>query len=138
MISVGLDLHKKTAQIAAMDKDGTVLFNRKIPHTREAIKAEVDRLPKHAKYVIESSSVWEETYRYMAEDLGLDVILSNPYTTMLIAKPKKKTDKVDAAVLADMRRGNYIPPCYVPDRKTSGERVAGAPLEGERSVTQSF
>ena len=23
MISVGLDLHKKTAQIAAMDKDGT-------------------------------------------------------------------------------------------------------------------
>ena len=46
MISVGLDLHKKTAQIAAMDKDGTVLFNRKIPHTREAIKAEVDRLPK--------------------------------------------------------------------------------------------
>ena len=35
MISVGLDLHKKTAQIAAMDKDGTVLFNRKIPHTRK-------------------------------------------------------------------------------------------------------
>ena len=124
MISVGLDLHKKTAQIAAMDKDGTVLFNRKIPHTREAIKAEVDRLPKHAKYVIESSSVWEETYRYMAEELGLDVILSNPYTTMLIAKSKKKTDKVDAAVLADMLRGNYIPPCYVPDRKTSGERKA--------------
>ena len=52
MISVGLDLHKKTAQIAAMDKDGTVLFNRKIPHTREAIKAEVDRLPKHAKYTV--------------------------------------------------------------------------------------
>ena len=115
MISVGLDLHKKTAQVAAMDKDGTVLFNRKIPHTREAIKVDVDRLPKHAKYVIESSSVWEETYRYMAEDLGLDVILSNPYTTMLIAKSKKKTDKVDAAVLADMLRGNYIPPCYVPD-----------------------
>ena len=92
--------------------------------TREAIKAEADRLPKHAKYVIESSSVWEETYRYMAEDLDLDVILSNPYTTMLIAKSKKKTDKVDAVVLADMRRGNYIPPCYVPDRKTSDERKA--------------
>ena len=74
---------------------------------------EVDRLPKHAKYVIESSSVWEETYRYMTEDLNLDVILSNPYTTLLIARSKKKTDKVDAAVLADLLRGDYISPCYV-------------------------
>ena len=124
MIYVGMDLHKLTAQIAAMDKGGNVLFNRKIQHTLEAIEMEVDRLPKHAKYVIESSSVWEETYRYMTEDLNLDVILSNPYTTLLIAKSKKKTDKVDAAVLADLLRGDYISPCYVPDRKTSDERKA--------------
>ena len=68
--------------------------------------------------------MWEETYRYMAEDLGLDVILSNPYTTMLIAKSKKKTDKVDAAVLADMRRGNYIPPCYTAKVKVEITRSA--------------
>ena len=37
-----------------------------------------DRLPPHTKYVMESSSVWEATYHFMTETLGLDVTLSNP------------------------------------------------------------
>ena len=60
----------------------------------------------------------------MAGELGLDVVVSNPYMTLLIAKSKKKTDRVDAAVLADMLRGDFISQCYVPDRKTSDERKA--------------
>ena len=79
-------------------------------------------LPTHAKYAMESSSVWEGSYRLMTEEMGLDVTLSNPYTTLLIAKSKKKTDKVDVVVLADMHRGGYIASCYVPDVKTSDER----------------
>ena len=124
MICVGMDLHKLTARIAAMDRGGNVLFNRRIRRTLEAIKMEVDRLPKHAKYAIGSPSVWEETCRHMAEDLNLDAMLSNPHTAPPIAKSKKKTGRADAAVLAEMRRGDYIPPCYVPDRKTPGERKA--------------
>ena len=124
MVYVGIGLHKKNAQIAAADEREKILMNRKIPHTREAIRYEALHLPKHARYVIESSSVWEDTYRYMTEELGLDVIVSNPYMTLLIAKSKKKTDKVDAAVLADMLRGDFISQCYVPDRKTSDERKA--------------
>ena len=122
MVYVGIDLHKKNAQIAAADERGKILMNRKIPHTREAIRYETLHLPKHAKYVIESSSVWEGTYCYMTEELGLNVIVSNPYMTLLIAKSKKKTDKVDAAVLADMLRGDFISQCYVPDRETSSAR----------------
>ena len=40
----------------------------------------------------------------------------------LIAKSKKKTDKADVVVLADMHRGGYIAACYVADIKTMGER----------------
>ena len=47
---------------------------------------------------------------------------SNPYKTRLIAESKKKTDKVDAFILADMLRGGYIASCYVPDFKTIDDR----------------
>ena len=124
MVYVGIDLHKKNTQIAAADERGKILMNKKIPHTREAIRYEALHLPKHARYVIESSSVWEGTYRYMTKELGLDVIVSNLCMTLLTAKSKKKTDKVDAAVLADMLRGAFISQCYVPDRRTSDERKA--------------
>ena len=40
--------------------------------------------------------MWYGVYRKLAGDLGLDVILSNPYLTRLIAKSKKKTDRFDA------------------------------------------
>ena len=122
MLYAGLDVHKKTIQVAVMDAKKEILMNQKIPHTPEAVRSLASRLPSHVRYVMESSSVWEGTYRLMTENLGLDVTLSNPYTTLLIAKSKKKTDKVDAVVLADMHRGDYIASCYVPDVKTANER----------------
>ena len=115
MVYVGLDLHKKTIQIAAVDDSGTELMNKKIRNTREALAGETSKIPSNSKYVIESSSVWEEVYRHMRNDLGLDVVLSDPYKTRLIAESKKKTDKVDALILADMLRGGYIAECYVPE-----------------------
>ena len=79
-------------------------------------------MPKGSKYVIESSSVWEDVYHYMRNELGLDVVLSDPYKTKLIAESKKKTDKVDALILADMLRGGYISECYVPEGRTADGR----------------
>ena len=122
MVYVGLDLHRKTIQIAAVDDSGTELMNKKIQNTREALAGETYKIPSNSKYVIESSSVWEEVYRHMRNDLGLDVVLSDPYKTRLIAESKKKTDKVDALILADMLRGGYIAECYVPEGRTADER----------------
>ena len=84
------------------------------------------RLPDRAKYILESSSVWEGTCRLMTEGMDHDVTLSNPYTTLLIAKSKKKTNRVDALILADMHRVDYTASCYVPDVKASDERPLSA------------
>ena len=121
-VYVGLGLHKNTIQMAAVDQKGTLLCNYKFQHTREDVDSEVSKMPKNAKYVIESSSVWNDTFHFMRDELGLDVILSNPYTTKLIAESKKKTDKVDAAILADMLGGGYIAECHVAGSKTTKER----------------
>ena len=114
--------HKRTIQIAVVDKHGNKLLNKNISSSLDVLKKELARMPRDTQYVIESSSVWEGVYNCMAHDLGLDVILSNPYKTRLIAESKKKTDKVDAFILADMLRGGYIASCYVPDFETIDNR----------------
>ena len=105
-------------QVAVMDKDGKVHENRRIECNPVAIKKAFSKMPKNAKYVLESSSVWYGIYRMLTDKLKLDVTLSNPYKTRLIAESKKKTDKVDAQILADLLRGDYVAACHVPDENT--------------------
>ena len=99
MAYVDLDLHKKTVQISVMDERGTEIFNASVQSDRKTLEASLRKMPPNAKYVLESSSVWWVTYRLMTEDMGLDVILSNPYRTKIIAESKKKTDKLTRASL---------------------------------------
>lgn len=119
---IGIDLHKKFMQVAVMQSDGTVLQNRRMDCDYRVIKREFAKFPDNAKYVLESSSVWYGMYRFLRDRLNLDVVLSNPRTTKMIAASKKKTDRVDARILADLLRGGYIAECYIPDEKTVGMR----------------
>ena len=111
---VGIDLHKKFMQVAIMQSDGTVLQNEKIECDYKIVEKKFAKFPDGAKYVIESSSVWYGMYKFLKEKLNLDVILSNPRSTKVIAASKKKTDKVDALILADLLRGGYIVASHVP------------------------
>lgn len=119
---VGIDLHKKFMQVALMDSGGKVLQNRRVECDLGDIEKEFSGLPAGARYVLESSSVWYGMYRFLRDRLGLDVMLSNPLATKRIAESKKKTDKVDAEILADLLRGGYIAGCYVPDEDMVKER----------------
>jgi transposase len=49
--------------------------------------------------------------------MGYQVKLANPKKTHDIAC-KKKTDKVDARILADLLRTNYLPEVWIPDEQT--------------------
>jgi len=120
---VGIDLHKKFLQVAVMDNDGKILQNKKVDNTHESIKKHFADISLYASIVMESSSVWYDTYRFLTDTLGYNkVILSNPYLTKAIAASKKKTDKIDAKILADLLRGGYIATCYVPNKKIVKER----------------
>ena len=115
---VGIDLHKKFLQVAIMDETGKVLQNDKVDNTHQSIKQHFAKIPISANIVMESSSVWYDTYRFLTDELKYkNVTLSNPYLTKAIAASKKKTDKIDAKILADLLRGGYIARCYVPDKK---------------------
>ena len=119
---VGIDLHKQFLQVAVMNNKGRVTRNVKVKNTQEAIKQAFRKIPLSAKVVMESSSVWYGVYRFMTDELGYDVVLSNPYLTKAIAASKKKTDKIDVKILADLLRGGYIATCFVPNEKIVKER----------------
>ncbi len=115
---VGIDLHKKFLQVATMDDDGKILQNIKVENTHESIRKHFTDIPIHANIVMESSSVWYGTYRFLTDELGYkNVTLSNPYLTKAIAASKKKTDKIDSKILADLLRGGYIATCHIPNKK---------------------
>lgn len=116
MTYVGIDLHKEFLQIEVMDDKGNTLFNEKIPNTRSNIKKIFRTIPKNSECVMESSSVWYGVFLFIRDELRFDVILSNPYHTKAIAASKKKTDKIDAHILADLLRGGYISSCHVPEK----------------------
>ncbi len=119
---VGLDVHKESIQVAMIDKDGKVLSNTKISNKDSEARGIFAKIPENARCVMESSSVWYGLFRFIADDLKRDVILSNPFETGAIATSRKKTDKVDAQILADLLRGGYITKCYVPSGKTVQNR----------------
>ena len=119
---VGLDVHKESIQVAVMDEDGKVLSNTKISNKNGEIMEMFAKIPENARCVMEPSSVWYGLFRFIADDLKRDVILSNPFETRAIATSRKKTDKVDAQILADLLRGGYIIKCYVPSGKTVQNR----------------
>ena len=114
---VGIDLHKKFLLVVVMDNDGKILQNKKVDNTHQSIKKHFADIPLYASIVIESSSVWYDTYRFLTDKLGYKVTLSNLYLTKAIAASKKKTGKIDVKMLADLLCGGYIVTCYVPNKK---------------------
>jgi transposase len=118
---VGMDLHKNYLQIAVMNEKGKVLENSRINNNLKQVGRFFDENIKKSnekvRVVMESSSVWYNIYSYLSEEKHLNVVLSNPVKTRAIASAKIKTDKLDAAKLANLLRGGYIAECYVPDRR---------------------
>jgi transposase len=117
---VGMDLHKNYLQIAVMNDKGKVLENSRINNDLKQVGRFFDENinDEKVRVVMESSSVWYSIYSYLSEEKHLNVVLSNPVKTRAIASAKIKTDKLDAAKLANLLRGGYIAECCVPDRKT--------------------
>ena len=60
------------------------------------------------------------------------VVVSNPMKTKAIAEANVKTDKVDARVLADLLRCDYLPSVWVPPPDVEDNRALAAAKEKQR------
>ena len=112
MWHVGIDLHRATVVLAAVNDDGGAIKPITITCEDTVAIAEAVRKLGVFRAVIEASG----TYRWLYD-------LLHPYGTILLAHPfrlramiqrRSKTDKLDAQLLANLLRINQIPLAYIP------------------------
>ncbi|MGB8932137.1 MAG: IS110 family transposase [Anaeromyxobacteraceae bacterium] len=115
---VGLDVHKRVVEAAVIDEAGVLLFRYRFPCTREALSAFAgDRLSREDRVALEATTNTWAVVDVLAPLVG-EVVVSNPLRTRAIAEAKVKTDKVDALVLAQLLRADYLPRVWTPDTQT--------------------
>jgi transposase len=118
---VGWDLHKRESEVAIIDESGALVARRRIASTREAIE-------RFARKELRSDDrlALEATMHTLAVDVLSpfvhEVVVSNPMRTKAIASAKFKTDKVDALVLAQLLRCDFLPAVWRPDPETRRRR----------------
>jgi transposase len=119
---VGLDVHKRVVEACAVDEAGKVVFRHRFDLNRNSLEAfaQVRLLPTDRVVLEATTNTWAVVAilkPYVAE-----VAVSNPLQTKAIAQAKVKTDKVDALVLAQLLRCDFLPRVWEPDETTQEMR----------------
>jgi transposase len=119
---VGIDLHKKTIVVCVMNQD------RKVTARRTFACGEVDAIGKFFAGLGDFRAVVEATASYewlvtLIEPLAKEVVLANPSKLRVIAESTKKTDQLDAQVLAEFLVLDMIPRAYRPTPRQRDHRV---------------
>lgn len=120
---VGLDVHKRVVEAAVIrDEDGTLLYRERFGCSRqELIRFAKKRLGPSARVAIEATTNTWSIVDILRPLCG-EVVVSNPLRTRAIATAKIKTDKVDALVLAQLLRADFLPRVWQPDATTQERR----------------
>jgi transposase len=119
---VGVDLHKKVITACVMDA------NRKIVRESKLYPNEPDRIGAFFASLGEYQVVLEATSNYswfvaLLEPTAARVVLANPAKMRVIAESTKKTDKLDARVLAEFLARDMVPAAYMPTPRQRQHRA---------------
>jgi transposase len=119
---VGCDLHKKTSVLCVVNQD------RKILHRRTFACGDVEAIVAFFRQLGPFEVVVEATASYewfveLVEPLAQTVVLANPKKLRVIAESTKKTDKLDAQVLAEFLARDMIPRAHRPTPRQREHRT---------------
>src|SRR3954466_12772857 len=116
----GLDVHREFAQVAIW-QDGRVRHAGQIPATPEGLRLFADSLAPSDEVALEATCNTHAIAKLL-EGRVARVVVSNPQKTRAIAEAKVKTDKVDAAVLAQLLAADFLPGVWLADDATHALR----------------
>ena len=122
MLYVGIDLHKKTIMICVVNQERRVLARKQLhcaePDKIRAFFAELG--PFQA--VVEATASYEWLWQLL-EPLAQRLVLAHPKKLRIIAESTRKSDKLDAQVLAEFLALDMIPASYRPTPRQRQYRV---------------
>jgi transposase len=119
---VGIDLHKKTIVLCVMDQHRTVRHRRTFACCETEAILEFFRGLGPFQAVVEATASYEWLVE-LIEPLAEKVVLANPKKLRVIAESTKKTDKLDAQVLAEFLARDMIPEAYRPSPRQHEHRT---------------
>lgn len=115
---VGLDVHKQFIEACFIDEQGKQLHRCRVAVTRESIQTFVAKCLQPSDHVVmeTTTNTWEVADLILPQ--VAKVAIANPLKVKAIAESKIKTDKVDAGVLAQLLRCDFLPEVWIPDKTT--------------------
>ena len=117
---IGLDVHRDFAQVAIWQA-GVVREAGRFATTPQEVRAFAVELRPGDEVALEATGNTWAIAALLASRAGR-VVVSNPVKTRAIAEAKVKTDKVDAAILAQLLAADFLPSVWLPDPATAALR----------------
>jgi transposase len=122
MFYVGIDLHKKTITVCVVNQQRQVLKQQTFlccqPERIRAFFADLG--PFQA--VVEATASYEWLWQLL-EPLAQRLVLAHPKKLRIIAESTRKSDKLDAKVLAEFLALDMIPEAYRPTPRQRQHRI---------------
>jgi transposase len=122
MFSVGIDLHKKTITVCVVNQ-GRQVIDRKTLHCCDPLKirAYFEQLGIF-QAVVEATASYEWLWELL-EPLAKRLVLAHPKKLRIIAESTRKSDKLDAKILAEFLALDMIPEAYRPTPRQRQHRA---------------
>ena len=111
MIYCGIDLHASNMVIVAINGNGDVAGEAKLPTSNRSLEDFFNAFSETVRAVVECTSNWYWLADW-CRDQNIDLTLAHAKMVKAISYAKVKTDKVDAKTLAELLRADLIPEAY--------------------------
>lgn len=118
---LGVDLHKKSCWVTAMDAEGRIPESQRIGTERERLLGYFGRVRKPAALAVEATFNWYY-FLDLVEPLGLEMHLVHPWKTRAIASARIKHDKLDSRILAELLRTGFLAEAWIAPRPVRQQR----------------
>lgn len=118
---IGIDLHKQTITLCVVDQSRTVLERKRLACANESSIVEFFENLGEFRAVVEATASYEWFVR-LIEPFAEKVLLAHPKKLRVIAESTRKSDKLDAQVLADFLALDMIPTSYRPTPRQRDHR----------------
>ena len=109
---IGLDIHKKVIAYCIKESDGCVVEQGKISTDRVTVSEWVNGLPGPWIGAMEATIFTGWIYDFLTP-FAVDLKVAHPQMLKAITAAKKKNDRADAEMIADLLRVNLLPQCHM-------------------------
>lgn len=115
---IGLDIHKDVVEYCILDAAGKKLDGGRIVCENSVLVNFAKKYLTKGDHVAMEATTNTWSIVDILEPYVAKIVVGNPVKTRAIAEAKVKTDKIDAMILAQLLRCDFLPSVWIPDKKT--------------------